>query len=331
MKLNTCITEYVEHIRYERRLAKTTVKHYQSWLRGFVLWCAENGYPDPELETFNALTLRRYMMDKSKAGARPRTIHSAFHPLIGLGTFLVEKELVTENPAKLVKLPKKDAAVRHLLADSDVQALFDACKRQRTQRQITLSRAVLSVLAFGGLRREECCDLRLEDISLEERALLVRSGKGGKSRRVFVCKDAITALREWLAVREAGCTSPYLFTIDRLRRMHHQGIATLIETIAATAGMADNEAVKPHSLRHWCATNLLKNGANIRDVQQFLGHSDLQTTCRYLHSSEEQLRTISELTALRPQTPPKEQNGSELHVRQQPSHERPRFRRATLR
>ena len=164
----------------------------------------------------------------------------------------------------------------------------------------------MSVLCYGCLRRSELCDLRESDVDLADKSLLIRSGKGRKSRRVFVCADAVTALREWLALREADCKADWLFMYDRSRRLHYAGIASLIETLKATAGLRDNEAVKPHGLRHWGATNLLRNGANLRDVQAFLGHSDLTTTARYLHSSEEQLRGIAELTALRPQAKPKD-------------------------
>jgi integrase/recombinase XerC len=308
MRLQEAIAGYVEHIRHERNLAATTCKHYASWLHGFTDWLSANGYPaDPDLDTFNALTLRRYQLDKAKQGARPRTIHSAFHALRGMGEYLVEMKVIPENPCKQLKMPKKDAAVRHILTDADVTALFDACRRQRTPRQQALSRAVMAVLAYGALRREEACSLLVDDVNLADKSLLVRSGKGSKSRRVFICSEGMTAIREWLAVREKESKHPYLFSIDIARRLHHRGIATLIDTLAAIAGIADNPAAKPHSLRHWAATNLLRNGANIRDVSQFLGHSDLQTTCRYLHSNEEQLRSISELTALRPQTTSKPQ------------------------
>ena len=304
MKLTDAIADYLGHIRHERGLSKITCLHYQCWLRHFTDWLTDNGYPDADLSAFTLPVLRRYQYHKSTNGARPRTVHSAFHSLRGLGEFLVANGALEENPARQVTLPKKDAAQRLTVTDADVSALFQACERVRTARQTALSRAVLSVLAYGGLRRSEICDLRLGDVNLADKSLLVRSGKGGKSRKVFVCSDAVNALREWLAVREKDCQGDWLFMYDRARRLHHQSIATLIESLKAAAGLRDNQAVKPHGLRHWCATNLLRNGANLRDVQQFLGHSDLMTTCRYLHSSEEQLRNISELTALQPKACP---------------------------
>ncbi|HLK59967.1 MAG TPA: tyrosine-type recombinase/integrase [Chthonomonadaceae bacterium] len=324
MTLQTAIAEYVDHVRHERRLAKTTTKQYVSWFHTFLEWLDANGYgSDPELDAFNTLVLRRYQMYKAKGGARPRTILSAFHPLRGLGQYLVTQGRLTENPCKALTMPKKDASIRHTLTDSHVTALFDACQRQRTPRLIALTRALMSILAYGGLRREEACCLRLDDVTFEKDAkgreqtgILVRSGKGGKSRRIFVCSEAGNALREWLAVREKDCIGDWLLMQDRARRVHFKGIASLMATLAATAGMADNPAAKPHSLRHWCLTNLVKNGAGLRDVMQFSGHSDLATLQRYLHSGEEELKTIAELTALRtpsqPQTPQKQEDDHKI-------------------
>jgi integrase/recombinase XerD len=197
-------------------------------------------------------------------------------------------------------LPRKDAAIRHTLTDADVRALFDGCRRLPNPRQRALATAVLSVLAHGALRRAELCDLRVEDVNLTEQSVFVRSGKGAKSRRLFVCAEAMAAIREWLALRETDTKHPYLFSLDRNRRLHFQGIHALMESLAAASGMAGNPACKPHSLRHWSLTNLVRNGASLRDVMAFSGHADLQTLQRYLHSSEEQLRKIAELTALTP-------------------------------
>ena len=300
-KLNDCITDYLAFLRHEQGAAPTTCKSYASRLNTFLRWTVnEAGYPTPTLDDFTLPLLRRFLYARSNKGDRPRTIRGWFNALRGLGTFLVNNGALTENPAAKVQLPKMDAATRLLVNDAEVSAMFDACERQRTPRLTALSRAVLSVLCYGAMRRSELCDLHVDDVDLADKSLLIRSGKGRKSRRVFVCADAVDALREWLACRETDCKSDYLFMYDRNRRLHHVGIAALIETLKASAGQRDNDAIKPHGLRHWAATNLLRNGANLRDVQAFLGHSDLLTTSRYLHSSEEQLRSIAELTALRP-------------------------------
>src|SRR5579859_6315042 len=120
MRLADCITDYLNHIRYERGLSKLTCLHYQCWLRHFTEWLNENGYPDADLAAFSLPVLRRYQYHKSKEGARPRTVHSAFHSLRRLGQFLVANGALQANPALQVTMPKKDAAQRLTVTDSEV-------------------------------------------------------------------------------------------------------------------------------------------------------------------------------------------------------------------
>jgi site-specific recombinase XerD len=104
--------------------------------------------------------LRRYLYAKSKKGARPRTIRSAFNPLRGLSSFLVDHGLLEEASAKTLSLPKLDAASRLTVTNEQISALFEACERQPTQRQVALYRAVLSVLCYAGLTTSIQCQPR---------------------------------------------------------------------------------------------------------------------------------------------------------------------------
>jgi site-specific recombinase XerD len=113
------------------------------------------------------------------------------HPIIGLGAFLVENGVLEKNPAKALTMPKKDAAKRLLVTDTEVLQLLAACERQRNPRQVALSRALLSVLVYAGLRREELLSLHVTDVDFSEGSVLVRNGKGGKSRVVYVCEDCL--------------------------------------------------------------------------------------------------------------------------------------------
>lgn len=150
MQLHDAITDYLNHIRYERGLAAFTCEHYASWMRAYLRWLADNGYPEPTLTAFTVPVLRRYQYSKSKEGVRLRTIYSAFHALRGSGAFLVENGVLLEDPVPLLTLPKKDAAIRLTVTDAEVRELFAACERLPKSRQIALSRAVLSVLCYGG-------------------------------------------------------------------------------------------------------------------------------------------------------------------------------------
>ena len=261
MILHDAVCDYLNALRHEQGASLTTFTTYQNRLRNLCKWLEANGYPDPGLDTLTVPTLRRYVYFLSGKGDRPRTIRGVFNAIRGLCVFLVNAGALSENPAAKVTLPKLDAATRLTVNDSDVAALFEACERQRTQHEVALCRAVLSTMCYGGLRRAEVYSLRVSDVNLADKSLLVRNGKGNKSRKVFVCAAALTALREWLAVRQKDCNHDWLFAYDKNRRLHDDGIAHLVEAVKATAGLRDNAAIKPHSLRHWCATNLLRNGA----------------------------------------------------------------------
>lgn len=299
MTLENAVNDYVQYIRYERGLSKTTVEGYISWLRNYQGWLRENGYPNPLLEAFTAPVLRRFFYAQAERGIRPRTLRSIFHPLRGLGDFLVKTEVLPKNPARDVTLPKKDAAVRKLVSDEEVIQLLAGCDRLPTIRETALTRALMSVFIYGGLRRQELLDLKLSDIRLTEKRIIVRSGKGSKFRTIFPCDECLEALTEWLAVREDDCDHDWVFARNRAHRVSYDGLKISLDRLKAVSGLRDHANIQPHSLRHNCATRLMRNGADIRSIQAFLGHSDLVTTSIYLHTDEEQQRSISQLGSLR--------------------------------
>lgn len=301
MQFFQAIEAYIAYIKFQRRLSPNTVAGYQAWLRNFERWLKENGYSEPTVHDLTTPVLMRFCQSMSERQKRPRTIRSAFSPIQSLGTFLVEQGVLSENPASKVKLPKKDAAIRQLVTDKEVAQLLDACERQRSTKEIALSRALLSVLVYGGLRRQELLDLYLSDVNLEDGSILVRCGKGSKSRKVFVHKDCVAALKEWIAIRPENVDG-YLWSYNQTRRISENKLKTTVETVKAIAGLREAR-ITPHALRHNCASRLMANGANLGAISNFLGHSNLSTTQIYLHVNEEQLRGIAELGALSARPP----------------------------
>jgi site-specific recombinase XerD len=114
----------------------------------------------------------------------------------------------------------------------------------------------LSVLIFGGLRRQELLDLRAADVNVDEGSILVRAGKGMKSRTVYVCDECAAAIRDWLAIRPQA-PIPDLFAYDTKRHLHFNGLKAIMEETKARAGYADREYIAPHSLRQAAATRQL--------------------------------------------------------------------------
>jgi site-specific recombinase XerD len=324
MLLQDYVEDFLRFLAHEQRARATTLKGYGAQLRHFLHWLEANGYPSPAISDMTTPLLRRYLYHLSGKALRPRTVRSYFHPLRSLGEWLVENGALTSNVFKSVKMPTRDAAIRMTVSDEEVKTLLDACERQRNKRRAALCRAVIATLVYQALRRAELCDLQLEDIDLHDKTLLVRDGKGGKSRMIPLHEDCVAALKEWKALRWKDCKHSFLFALDRNRRMGFRGLHTLIEDVKAIAGYEGRENIKPHSLRHWRATDLMRAGVNIRDISIFLGHTRLETTAVYLHSDEEQIRGIANISRLNgAQEPSKPDNV-------QPT-ERGRFRRQDIR
>lgn len=324
MLLDDAVRDFLCYLRAEQGATAATHKCYQNRLRHFLRWLAENGYPDAGLDVFNTSTLRRYQYTLSSKGLRPRSVRGSFNALRSFGTFLMNVGVLQSNPAKEIGLPKKDAAERLLTNEEQVRQLLDACERQRDPKKVALSRALFSVFIFTGLRRSECLNLKVGDMDLTEGRLTVRHGKGEKARTAFLCADCLAALRAWMDFRPKDCRHDWLFALDRNRRIYHDGLRILVEQVNAIAGFQGKQAVRPHSLRHFFGTHLLQSGANIRDVQEALGHSHLTTTATYLHTSEQQMRNIAHLASLHTQKPEPARQGEIVRL---PFAERARSKR----
>ncbi|HZO87750.1 MAG TPA: tyrosine-type recombinase/integrase [Chthonomonadaceae bacterium] len=300
MKLSDVMNDYLASLKHEQGAARSTCNCYASWLHHFHRWLTLNGYgDDPDLDAFNTPVLRKFLYYLSgERKQRPRTIRGAFLPLKGLARFLLSNGVLVENPVASIQLPKKDAAVRLTVSDEEVRALLDGCEKQRNPKQVALARALFHVLIYGGLRRQELLDLRLGDVDAKEGRIYIRSGKGSKSRTIYVPAACIHAVQEWLTFRPKDCLHNFLFAFDRRRRLHGNGLMTIFEAVTAAAGLRGAPNVRPHALRHWRATDLLKSGADLRSIQAFLGHAALSVTQAYLHTDEERCRALADLSAL---------------------------------
>jgi len=304
MVLSEAIRDFGEYSRHELGHSTATYFSYVSWQRNFASWLADRGLGDPSLPDVTPDLVRRYSYSLSGRNLRPRTIRGALYALRALFRYLHERGAVASNPAMEVRLPKKDAAIRLLVTDEDVQRLLEATGRQRSDFRCVRDRAVLSVLAFCGLRRRELLDLTVDALNVSDESLLVQQGKGKKARTVYLCAEALAALREWLAMRgQQRCAHQYLFVGEGGRRFGENTLAHMLEEIKAIAGLKNDPRIKPHSIRHAAATRLMRNGADIRSIQTWLGHSQLQTTALYLHTDEEQVRKIAPLAGFRPTDP----------------------------
>jgi integrase/recombinase XerC len=257
------IDEYVQYLMHEQHASPTTRTGYQSWLRRCHRFLSERYGRDPDVTEVSVEDVRTYYYRLSRQGLSPRTLRSALYPLRGMFALAVERGYRTDNPALAIKLPKKDAAVRATVSDEELAQLLVGCEREPDPDKRRMSRARTALLIHAGLRRQELLDLEVPDIDLTEGSVLVRSGKGAKSRSVYLCRPCLEAIRDWFEARP-GVPHQYLFITDRRRRLGDEGLSRLIEAVKSMADLRDHRNITPHAIRHAAATRLLRNGADLK-------------------------------------------------------------------
>jgi integrase/recombinase XerD len=297
--------DYLLHLRHERGLSTNTFYCYKCHIQQYEDWLKGQGYTEPSLTAvFTTQLLRRYLYSLSERGLRPRTIRSNFHAFRGLGLFCEENGILKDSPAHSVRLPKRDAATRLLVSRDEIVALLEAVERQRNPQKVALTRAMLSVLVYCGLRTSELLNLKVLHVNVPNKTLLVQHGKGDKSRVLYPPQECLVALEGWLALRPKDHPTDWLWAYGKERKVAEHGFRVLFEEVKAIAGLSDHDNIKPHSVRHAFATRLMENGADIRSIQAALGHADATTTLIYLHASEQPAKAMATLATLDDSEPP---------------------------
>ncbi len=202
------------------------------------------------------------------------TMHHMLFALRAFYDFLLLGVLLRSNPARLVSVGKVPKRLPRVLSVEQVEQLIGAVESNR-------DRAILELFYATGCRRNELGDLRVEDINFNARSILVRRGKGDKDRRVLFGGKAAEALKTYLRDRRRG---PVFGVCP----------ATLWKVVRRAAKRANLEGVHPHTLRHSFATHLLEDGADLRAIQELLGHSSVGTTQHYTHLQTASLRNTLE-------------------------------------
>ena len=299
MFLKDAVEEYLLYLQHERSGSHNTLKSYAGSLQRFANWLAANGTPNPPVVEITTLLARRYLYHLSEQGLRPRTRLRHWAAIRSLFTMLTEREVFSENPLAKIALPKKDPARRLLVSDEELIQVIEAAGSQRIAWRAARDQAVLAILIFTGLRRTEVLDLRLQDVDLGRSMLYVAHGKGDKARWVPLCREAKEYVETWLTFRPPAMHD-WLWAYGQARRLSANGLAGTLESAKQSAGLGGAENIKPHSIRHRAATRLLQNGADLRAVQAWLGHSHLATTAIYLHCDEKRLQSIAHFASFAP-------------------------------
>lgn len=286
-------------------LAVRSRKTYLSHLRAYAAFCNS----DSRLDAFCRPTLERYDRQLAEQNRRPRTRKGFLSSAKCFGEWLVRQGYLAANPAAGMRAPRMDSPIREIPTQNQCADLLAACDRFPDPRRAALARCAVSLLLYAGLRRGELLNLKTRHVRLDTRQVIVEHGKGGKSRIIPICEDAMDACRAWLRVRdytfERGamvrrpCRHDYLLDYDHARRLADEGLRTLLREASAIAGYRGDRALLPHSLRHFYASHLCESGADLASISALLGHADLATTAIYLHGTERRLREVADMAVIR--------------------------------
>lgn len=277
------VKEYLSYIRVEKGLSKNSIGSYKRDLSKLSAWTKKNQL-DPI--SLTRQDLREWMIDLGRTSLSVNSKRRLISVLRGFYKFLMIDGHIKENPAELLDVPQKGSYLPRFLNQAEIDLLF---LQSDTSTEIGLrDRAILELMYSSGLRVSEAVSIQIRDIDLDA-GILTTTGKGSKTRRVPVGSSAVEWVKSYLALRQKkeNIEVLNLFVTPMGKPLTRQAIYSLIVEYAEKAGLED---VSPHTLRHSFATHLVQNRADIRSVQQMLGHADISTTQIYTHMTDAHLR-----------------------------------------
>ncbi len=283
---------FIEHLKVERGLSQNTLLAYRNDLcslgdflmdRGILQW--DQAGRDDLLDFLDSK--RQEQMEESSI-ARHLAAMKMFY------RYMYAEKLSAADPTAAMDSPRLWRILPEMLSIEETGRLLRAYS-DRSDDPLTLrNRTIIELMYASGLRVSETADLKLADIDFESGMLRI-TGKGSKERVVPTASKVLALIRRYISVSRSELTarvplSPYLFVSRNGRRLNRERIWAIIKEAALNAGI--DKDIHPHTLRHSFATHLLENGADLRAIQEMLGHSDISTTELYTHVNKNRLLTI---------------------------------------
>ncbi|MBK7707526.1 MAG: site-specific tyrosine recombinase XerD [Acidobacteria bacterium] len=279
--------EYLLYLRVEKGLAKNSVESYERDLRKLERWADRLEY---DLTKITRRDLREFLIDLSSEKLSPTSVNRIISAIRGFYKFLQFDRHIEKNPAEDIEAQRTTAYLPNFLNKQEIEELLAI---PDVSGEIGLrDRTILETMYACGLRVSELCSLQIADVELDQ-GILTCKGKGSKTRKVPIGKVAVEWLRRYLVFRrkKEDIENLNLFVSVHGKPVTRQDVFRLVKECGEKIGRDD---ISPHTLRHSFATHLVQNSADIRSVQQMLGHADISTTQIYTHITDQQLRRTYE-------------------------------------
>jgi len=300
MSLDLLITEFLEYLEIEKGCSPLTIRQYRHYLKRFYNWLSENS-PTAKPEDINLELIRRYRLYLAhlcnRNGVQLKRISQSYH-IIALRSFLryllVQRDILTLSPDK-IQLSKQSSRSVNFLDSEQIKRLLNS--PQISNNTGLRDKTILETLFSTGLRVSELVSLNRDQIDLERQEFGVR-GKGNKIRVVFLSDTAVQWIRRYLQSRQDHFKPLFIRYAGRLdtekngekMRLTARSIQRIVAKYTKRCGLPIKAS--PHTLRHSFATDLLISGADIRSVQEMLGHESITTTQVYTHVTNRHLKEI---------------------------------------
>lgn len=288
-ELSNDVREYLAELR-RVNASEHTLRNYESDLEQFIAYLTPPGGEPPGTAEIDVLTIREWMGALYEQGLTAVTIRRKLAAVRSLFKFLVHTGKLRVNVAKLVRTPKAPKTVPRVMTAEQTNRLLDRVAAHEIERPFPERDVVMFELMYGcGLRISELCGLNLDDFDYHECWIRVR-GKGRKERQVPFGTKAAAALSRYLEVRSPACGETALILNHRGKRLSARGAHAIVKFYGAM--LAGDSSLHPHGLRHAFATHLLSDGADLRAIQELLGHARLSTTQKYTQVSLADLMAV---------------------------------------
>jgi integrase/recombinase XerD len=273
---------FIQYLQEEGK-SENTVKGYVQSVSGFLTWFDQS--KDVEFKKLHRENVKEYISFlKTVKESKPKTINTKVNALVKFNEFLIESKVqeelvltkkdyvkVQQQYASLAKVEFKDVEkFRQMILDSGNKRNY----------------AIVSLLAYAGLRISEALNLKMNDFNVVSREILVQDGKGSKTRTVFMNDKVKTALQSWLKEREKqGIENEYIFVSNRNKKMDRTTVNKLFNEYSEKLG----KEITPHDLRHFFCSHAIKSGLSVHEVANQAGHSNIHTTLLYTNPSKDDL------------------------------------------
>lgn len=286
------ILQFIDYIKVERRYSDQTVRAYARDLNEFNQYLRESG--QAQLENLGYYDLRLYLAHLNEKELARTTIARKLSSLRSFFKYAIIQGWLKSNPMDLIQYNVRKNRLPDFFYPSEMQEIFEAIEKLDSDQQPLFS-ALLELLYATGMRVSEISDLTLKQIDFSM-ALIRVIGKGQKERIVPVGDQALESVQNYIKGLRAQTLEenkvdkdyPYIFISKRGKKLSPTIIRKILQTIMEETGL--NMAIHPHKLRHTFATHMLNNGADMRSVQEMLGHEDLSSTQIYTHVTKDKLR-----------------------------------------